>query len=153
MEVLDRIVRKSSGKQDIVRNFRSHSKIDFITAGNDRVIARLPSGKITKASNKTRQNETEIRIYQQKNDLSQYVCPITKYDDSSRWIIVPEMKFDLTKESKLSFLEKIVDSTGMFPRDMRLDDIGRIGDTNYISDYGFGFKSVKDDFSVESEIN
>lgn len=153
MEVLDRIVQESSDKQDIIENFRSHSSIDFLTAGNDRVVARSPSGNIIKASNQIRQNKTEIGIYENKDHLAQYVCPIIKYGDSSRWIIVREIKFDLSKRSKLSFLEKIVNSTGMFPRDMRLDDIGRIGDSNYISDYGFGFKSVGNDFSIDSEIN
>lgn len=150
MEELDRLVDRSDTKQDIIDELRDSSDLEFITAGNYRVVGKLNNDKYCKIATTTRQNEKEVNIYLSDDNISSYVCPIIEYDQNYQWIKVPKATFDIKRKNKISFMKNLVKETGYFPRDFRPEDIGRVENNIYIIDYGYGFKSVNDEFDVLS---
>lgn len=152
MEALNRIANQSESKSEIVRKIRLSNKVEFLTAGNDRVVGSIRGNKICKISLNTRQNEKEVKISEREDKIRYYTCPVIRYDDDFRWIVSPKLNFDVERSLKVSFLKELTRETGKFPCDFTVDDIGRIENKLLIADYGYGFKNIEDDFSVQEEI-
>lgn len=149
------IIERSQNKSDVISLIRNSSNYEFLNAGNDRIVAiNTEISKVAKIEiNNPRQNRREYRIYEDEKKLGDYILPILESDSDFKCIIYPVARYDVEKTRKKSFLEKMVKETGVFPRDFRMNEVGRFNNKIVLTDYGFGFESVsKENFDIDNKI-
>lgn len=151
MDELNRISRISNGKQDIIQRVKGSKNLVFVCCGNNRVIARIRGkNKICKISDSRYKNSKEIKIYENKESLRRYLCPIYDSGKNNNWIISPRVSIDVPREKKISLLKEMIEKISMIPKQITLNEIGLLNNRLVIVDYGFG---IKEDVSYRNIYN
>jgi hypothetical protein len=143
MDTIRSIVKKSQSKSEAISLIRESKDYQFLNAGNDRIVA-INEGRseIAKIEINPRQNEREHNIYKEKTNLRKYLLPIKRHSPEFKYVICPVAQYDVDRNKKIEFLESIKENFGLFPRDFRMDEIGRCDKGIILTDYGFGFQSI-----------
>lgn len=144
MEKLDNIVKKSNTKSDIIENIKQ-SGFSICGVGNDRVVINIDDNRIAKIDPFQKQNKIEYEI--QCDKYKNYFCPITDYNTSFCWIICKKAT-EAEFSEKREFIQEFISNTGMIPKDLETEDIGKVDSECRFIDYGYGLQKVGDNYSL-----
>lgn len=144
MRILDNIVKTSNTKSDIIKNSKQ-SGFSICGVGNDRVAINIGNNRIAKIDPFQKQNKIEYEL--QCNEYRNYFCPITEYSTSFSWIICKKATESELSE-KREFVQAFISNTGMIPKDIEIDDIGKVDGVCKFIDYGYGLQQVDENYSL-----
>lgn len=151
---LGQLIQGSQLKIDIIENLKSSEYFEFLNAGNDRVVSK-PKGRsvIYKIEENPNQNVKEFKLYNgSKDSLQKRLLPVDEKGENYRWIKCSLAKFNVSEDDKLRFLNSLIKDHGMVPKDFSSDDIGYVNGKIVITDYGYGFRSIKTRIDSVDEI-